>query len=152
MVGGAPGGLNSNKNTKKVLTLWQKILKNSNKSDFKSKLATFDPKTYSLLFFAIFSQVFNTYFLYFRLFRFPGAPPTTGISTKNSFRRRADGGPRRWGSNFQKIQKFWKAPQIAAKAYFWTIFGPQAPKSSEESFSGAKTAKFGPDFFKKNEN
>ena len=39
---------------------------------------------------------------------------------------------------FEKMKNSVLAQKVAAKAYFWTIFGPQTPKSSEESFSGAK--------------
>ena len=45
------------------------------------------------------------------------------------------------GGNTWKIENSVLAQKVAAKAYFWTIFGPQTPKSYEGSFSGAKTAK-----------
>ena len=48
------------------------------------------------------------------------------------------------GATLEKIVNFVWAQKVATEADVGTIFGPQTPKSSEESsFSGAKTAKFG---------
>ena len=72
----------------------------------------------------------------------------TNFNYYNQWKRGAGARPPAGAESLKKQIKSALAQKGAAKAYFWTIFGPEIVKSREESVSGAKTAKFGHFFCK----